>query len=82
MQNRKIYKTYNLSAVLWKKKKKEQLKSLTGVNEGVYPQVMSEKVMERMRNEDTAERMIRQWNLSVYTKQSYYLTFSENKLKF
>ena len=43
-----------------KEKKKEQLKSLTGVNEGVYPQVMSEKVMERMRNEDTAERMIRQ----------------------
>ena len=43
-----------------RKKKKEQLKSLTGVNEGVYPQVMSEKVMERMRNEDTAERMIRQ----------------------
>lgn len=36
MQDRKIYKTYNLSAVLWKEKK-EQLKSLTGVNEGVYP---------------------------------------------
>ena len=64
------------------KKKKKTTEKFDRSEWGCFPQVMSEKVMERMRNEDTAESMVREWNLSVYTKQSYYLTFSENKLKF
>lgn len=35
--------------------KKEQQKKLTGMNELVYLQMLSQNGMERMRNEDTAK---------------------------
>ena len=44
---------------------KEQ-KSLTGMNELVCLEVIRENGMEKMRNEETAEGMMRQWDFSEY----------------
>ena len=44
---------------------KEQ-KSLTGMNELVCLEVISENRVEKMRNEETAEGMTREWDFSEY----------------